>query len=277
MEKNKYNDLWEIIQYLPEKDRKRLPEKFLNHVKESMDPDTVSDIRNDIPLDEQELSKDTKALLATIFLTYWAKDTEDRYEYVNRLYQNETGKDEDMPGEEYQNYLKRFDDWNELFGPIPFWAESRNFYPKKCYEIIADESEGDLQAGNTRLKEVYVSIEQRKKILEEAKQWVLTAVSENKEVLYWHDDDTDRWTSTEYIEDFYKRNAVIKDGHFHGVLLEIENTSSMGMSVYKNTEYGVLLIDGYRDGRTEEHYSHSSSEVSSSEDTIYSLQRKDEM
>lgn len=65
---------------------------------------------------------------------------------------------------------------------------------------------------------MYVSIEQRKKILEEAKQWVLTAVSENKEVLYWHDDDTDRWTSTEYIEDFYKRNAVIKDGHFHGIL-----------------------------------------------------------
>lgn len=105
MEKNKYNDLWEIIQYLPEKDRKHLPEKLLDHVKESMDPDAVSDIRNDIPLDEQELSKDTKALLATIYLTYWAKDTEDRYEYVNRLYQNETGKDEDMPGEEYQNYL----------------------------------------------------------------------------------------------------------------------------------------------------------------------------
>lgn len=274
MKANPYNDVWTILKYLPETEVQQLPEKLRDLIRESMDPEAVSEIRGDIPLDQQELSIETRKLLATLYLTYWAKDPKDRQDYVEKLHQNQAGETV-MTEEDYQKYLEAFDEWNELFGPIPFWAQSRDWLPKRCYEIISDDSKEDLIVGKTRLKESYVTRKQRDVIVQEAREWTIAAVTENKEVLYWHDNDTDVWESKEYIEDFYKENVIVKDQHFYGALLETKNTSSMGLSVFKDEEYGILLIDGRKDGRTEKHFSHSSDEVSRSEDTVYSLCRKE--
>lgn len=68
---------------------------------------------------------------------------------------------------------------------------------------------------------------------------------------------------------------MIRDGHFCGALIRTELTSSFGMSVYRNNEFGLLFTDGSRAGGTEEHYSHSSTEVSESRHTVYSLKKRD--
>jgi len=277
MQAKEYNDLWEILNNLPDVAKNAIPEKYMAFVKESMLPDAESDISTEKPIEEQTLSSEVRGQLACLNLTYWARDPHDRYEFAKILHKNELayqGKPEaDMTNDDYQDLLEAFDGWNELFGPIPFWAESRGWQPRTCYEIVPEE-EAEIMAGKTGLKAVYVSKEDRDRILEEAKEWVLVADTVEEETLLWHDDDHSTWTSTEKIEDFYKRHVVIKDGHFTGALLEIEDVSSYGMSVNRSTDWGILFTDGSTDGVTKRYSSHCSTEVDRSEETTYSLKRK---
>ena len=277
MKGNEYNDLWVILNNLPEEARKAVPDRYMAFVKTSMVPDAGSEVNTEKPIEEQTLSGELRGLLACLTLTYWAKDPADRREFAETLNSNELsyqGKpDARLTDEGYQQFLGVFDDWNDMFGPIPFWAESRGWEPWQCYEIVPEE-EAEIMAGKTGLREVYVTKEQREQILKEAGEWVIEAVTKSEETLYWHDDDHSEWTSTREIEDFCKKSAVVRDGHFIGALLEPQLTSSMGLSVYRDKQYGILLTDGTSDGRTGEYFSHSSDEVSESEDTTFSLKRK---
>ena len=121
-----------------------------------MVPGAVSTINPSVELEKQELSEKTKSLLATLALTYWAESANDRWELASKLHANELKYQEKpeaaMTQEEYQDLLSAFDDWNELFGPIPFWAVSRRWYPMECYEIVAEGEEADIWAGKTGLK-----------------------------------------------------------------------------------------------------------------------------
>ena len=155
-----------------------------------------------------------------------------------------------MTEEEYQAFLRDFDDWNDLFGPIPFWAESRGWQPERCYEVAPADESAALKTWDTGLREVYVTREQRERILKEAKEWVLTADTEEEETLYWHDNDKDSWSSTKEVPDFYKRAVVIKDGHFSGALVNTELYTGIGLSVYRDKECGILFTDGSKSGRT---------------------------
>ncbi|MBR0442061.1 MAG: hypothetical protein IJK25_09020, partial [Firmicutes bacterium] len=129
-------------------------------------------------------------------------------------------------------------------------------------------------AWDVGLKEVYVTREQREAILKEAQQWVLVADTEDEETLYWHDNDSSSWSGTEEIVDFYKHAVVVKDGHFFGALVNTELHTGMGLSVYRDEEYGILFTDGTKAGRTYEHESRSSDESSYSKTTTYTLKKK---
>ena len=277
MKGNEYNDLWVILNNLPEVAKNAIPEKYMAFVKSSMLPDAESGISTETPIEEQTLSSELRGHLACLNLTYWAKDDDDRYEFAEIMHKNELayqGKPEaEMTEADYQGLLEVFDEWNEMFGPIPFWAESRRWQPHACYEIVPEE-EAEIIAGKTGLKAAYVSKEDRDRILEEAKEWVLVADTVEEETLLWHDDDHSTWTSTEKIEDFYKRQVVIRDGHFVGALIDVEDVSSYGMSVNKSRDWGILFTDGTTDGETKKYSSHCSTEVDRSEETTYSLKRK---
>ena len=277
MKGNEYNDLWVILNNLPEVAKNAIPEKYMAFVKSSMLPDAESGISTETPIEEQTLSSELRGHLACLNLTYWAKDDDDRYEFAEIMHKNELayqGKPEtEMTEADYQGLLEVFDEWNEMFGPIPFWAESRRWQPRACYEIVPEE-EAEIMAGKTGLKEVYISKEDRDRILEEAKEWVLVADTVEEETLLWHDDDHSTWTSTEKIEDFYKRQVVIRDGHFIGALIDVEDVSSYGMSVNKSRDWGILFTDGTTDGETKKYSSHCSTEVDRSEETTYSLKKK---
>lgn len=202
----KFNDLWTILQNMDDSLTGLLPEKFIDFVKRSVVPGAGSSVDTGVPLEDQELSPETRDFLAALYLTYWAESAQKRREFAGILHRNEqkwTGQPESsMTEEDYQALLEPFDYWNEDFGPVPFWAESRNWCPKAVYEIAGEGEEAELTSGDVRLKEVYASPEQRERILEEAKQWVLIADSDCKEVLYWHDDDTEVWHETKRTEDF---------------------------------------------------------------------------
>ena len=278
MKGNEYNDLWTVISNAETSLYDRLPEKFLEFVKSAMVPGAEPDGSLKASGDEPVIPDAAKELLAALYLTYWAESAAQRRSFAQQLHEKELAyaKEEPRPmtEEEYQAFLRDFDDWNDLFGPIPFWAESRGWQPERCYEVaLADESAA-LKTWDIGLKEVYVTREQRERILKEAQEWVLTADTEEEETLYWHDNDKDSWSSTKEIPDFYKRAVVVKDGHFSGALVNTELYTGMGLSVYRDKECGILFTDGSKSGRTYEHESRSSDESSYSKTTTYTLKRK---
>ena len=294
MGRKEFNELWKILNNMQNYDVSLIPERFMEFVRSSMIPDKEADIDLSVPLEDQDLSEETVNILASLLLTYLAESPGDRREYAETLNRNEDVSREEVPSpmteEEYQKLLGIFDEWNEMFGPIPFWGESRGWQPEICYELVPKSSEADpasdgrglvmedpapeMTAGGYELRQVYVTEEERARILSEASEWVLVRETKYTETLYWHDDDHSEWSGTKEIGDFYKKSVVIRDGHFFGALISTALTSSMGLSVYRNSEYGVLCTDGSRIGRTEDSFSHSSSEVSKTEDSTYYLRRR---
>ncbi len=126
---NEFNDLWIIIQNMDKAQAALLPEKFIEFVKCSIDPAAEASVDPSVPLEEQQLSEETRSLLSSLLLTYWSEGADDRRQYAEKLHRNEqiyAGEEPTtMTEEEYQELLSFFDDWDEFFGPIPFWAESR--------------------------------------------------------------------------------------------------------------------------------------------------------
>lgn len=279
MSKNAFNDLWAILNNLGSYVTSRLPSAYIEFVKNAMDPSEESDIDPGIPLEQQEVSPETKVLLGSLQLTYWAHDQDDRRRLAERMHRNEQIyqgiEPSEMTEEEYQEFLSSFDEWNELFGPIPFWEESRGWQPRTIYEIVSDTKGASLTVDDIILKKVYVSPEIRNRILKEAQEWVVRADGREEEELYWHDNDTSSWTYTKDNEDFYKRNVVIKDGHFCGTVIETVHSSGMGMAYYHDEKYGLLFTDGKTAGRTDDYRSRSSDETSHEEEIVYSLKRKE--
>ena len=273
MSRNQYNELYDILKNLSSYEVSKLPEKYIEFVKTQMDPSAEP-----VSVDMEKLSPETKNLLGALTLTYWAGGTSGRRELAETMHKNQLayeGKpDIAMTEEEYQDFLSVFDDWNERFGPIPYWTESRKWIPAHLYEVLPGKEEAAFSVGDLYLKEVQVSRKEREQVLEEAKQWVLVEEIKEEEELYWHNDDRSSWTYTREKEDFYKHWVVIKDGHFYGALLSTVHRSGAGMSYYKNEENGVLCIDGSSFGRTDEYEYRSSDESSHSTETIYHLRKK---
>lgn len=49
----------------------KLPKKFIEFLENNMDTEYKPNISKDIPIDEQELKKDTKVLLSLLYRNYW--------------------------------------------------------------------------------------------------------------------------------------------------------------------------------------------------------------
>ena len=238
----KYNDLWAILENMPKHEAQRLPQKYRDFVKASMLEDATSSIRTDIPLEQQTISDKTQSLLSFLYLTYWASSAQDRRDFAELLMKNEQAYQGEpitaMTEETYQEFLLDFDDFNEIFGPMPFWAESRHWYPEICFEIVSSDDQYDIKAGETCIKEVYVSLVLRERIVEEAKQWTLIKTGTSSQKLHSMIYGSTEVTTSEENNDFYQKYVLIRDGHFYGALIKEE----------QNEDAGILCIDGFSDG-----------------------------
>ncbi len=145
------------------------------------------------------------------------------------------------------------------------------------YEILKTDYTADIVIGKTALKEIKVSDEQEKALIEEAEQWDMICDIKGYEKLYWHDNDIIDHSSQQYISNYYGAGMIVRDGHFHGALVNARDTASMGLSVTYREGVGLVCIDGFRDGKTEEHESHGSDEVRWEHNVTYVLKKKGEI
>ena len=75
------------------------------------------------------------------------------------------------------------------------------------------------------------------------------------------------------ISNYQGSGVIVRDGHFYGAIVKPTDVSSMGLSVTKWKNAGLVCVDGFHDGKTAEHESHGSDEVFWSLDSTYYLER----
>lgn len=87
-----YAEVDEILKLLEQEYVDRIPDKIKNFFKEERSKEYNPIIRADIPLDEQNLNRNTFILLAVLNLNYWCDSEEEKQEILREFAENENIK-----------------------------------------------------------------------------------------------------------------------------------------------------------------------------------------
>lgn len=83
-----YSEVYEILQLLDNEFICRLPKKFIEFIEKEKDNEYIININPNVPLENQNLLKDTVNILAMLKLDYWSTEDE-KQELLSILNQNE--------------------------------------------------------------------------------------------------------------------------------------------------------------------------------------------
>ncbi len=72
--KRSLTELNTILNYMSIELIKKVPAKFINFISTNMDKEYKPDINKNIPIHEQNISKDTKVLLSLMYRNYWCDE-----------------------------------------------------------------------------------------------------------------------------------------------------------------------------------------------------------
>lgn len=84
-----FAELLEILSYMEEDDVNKLPQKLMDIFKENADKEYQNHIDINIPLEEQNISEDTTALLGMLAVNYWCSTEEEKQMLLEAYEENE--------------------------------------------------------------------------------------------------------------------------------------------------------------------------------------------
>ena len=89
--RNAFKEVYIILNNTDENLVSKIPQKFIKFIKENMNENYHTDIKNNIDIDKQPLLKETEAILSLIYRSYWATNEEkielskkDKNEFTNK-------------------------------------------------------------------------------------------------------------------------------------------------------------------------------------------------
>lgn len=71
---NAYSEINEILKYVPEEDYNKIPKNKINLFKDNANKNYQFKYNSNLTLDEQNVSKRAKAIIAILFRDYWATE-----------------------------------------------------------------------------------------------------------------------------------------------------------------------------------------------------------
>lgn len=74
--RNAFKEIYEILKNTDEELVAKIPKKFLSFIEENMNNEYECNIQSDVDIDKQNLLKETEAILALIYINYWATKEE---------------------------------------------------------------------------------------------------------------------------------------------------------------------------------------------------------
>ena len=97
---NAYKEVYEVLKLVPREDVEKIPNQFMEMVESKMNKDYEFTVDTNIDfVEEQKLMLETRAILAYIFLNYWA--TENQKEIINMKFKKDIEEAEKKKKELY--------------------------------------------------------------------------------------------------------------------------------------------------------------------------------
>lgn len=90
-----YSEVDEILNNLEDEYVEKIPMKIRQFFKETKNKEYKPIIRTDVPLEEQNLKRETIILLAILNLNYWCESEEEKQELLNSFSKNEELKEQE--------------------------------------------------------------------------------------------------------------------------------------------------------------------------------------
>ena len=98
--KNSLKEVYDILENTESALLEKIPQKFMNFIKENMNISYKTNVNPEIELAKQPLLKETESILALIYRSYWATDSEKQEFYFKD--KNEFINNEELKSQEYQ-------------------------------------------------------------------------------------------------------------------------------------------------------------------------------
>ena len=86
-----------ILKHFSQKDQIRIPMDFMHYLEKHKDPEHFIQIHKGLPLNEQDISREAKALLALIHIHFFCKTDTDRERVLTQLFRNEGIPETELP------------------------------------------------------------------------------------------------------------------------------------------------------------------------------------
>lgn len=115
--KNSFKEVYEILKNTDEELVNKIPNKFMEFIKNNMNSDYVINIRKDIEIDKQKILPETEGILALIYRSYWATE-EERQQFKNKERQEflneEKRKQEKYEGKNIDEIFEKRKDFSSV-------------------------------------------------------------------------------------------------------------------------------------------------------------------
>ena len=98
--KNSFKEVYDILENTEEDLLSKIPDSFMNFIKNNMNVDYKTSINLNETIDKQHLLKETEAILSLIYRSYWATD-EEKNEFAKKD-NLDFIKEEEQKKEQYQ-------------------------------------------------------------------------------------------------------------------------------------------------------------------------------
>ena len=78
-----YSEVYEILNLMDEIYLNKIPDKVKELINDERDKEFKTNISIDVPLEKQNLQKDTLTILAILYLNYWCESEQEKTELIN--------------------------------------------------------------------------------------------------------------------------------------------------------------------------------------------------
>ena len=126
-----YAEILEILDYMEEEYVNKIPQKLIKVIKENASDTYERHLDANVPLEEQEISEKTTAILAMLMLNYWCESPEQKQELTDMFNENER---------KYQEELQRKYDPNNIFNNNPKPVEEPKAVVEPVKETVKEEA-----------------------------------------------------------------------------------------------------------------------------------------
>ncbi len=99
-----YREVYEILKYIPKENFEKIPKDFLEVIENNMDKTYYYKIDETKSFEEQEILKETKAIISIIYQDYWA--TDDRQQELIKIRSKQRKILEQEKREKYSSDIK---------------------------------------------------------------------------------------------------------------------------------------------------------------------------